>query len=170
MPSKEHEELCALGARWCKRNGFSIIATNIQSTGSQEKPDVIAFRSDCSLLIEAKVSRGDFFADRNKTSRNASEGLGLYRFYIAPHGMISPDELPVGWGLLEKEGRSIKVKVGPMISPKDNLWPSEGISNLQSSSHARRWMSFQHPIDYRKERAMLFAISRKLSKGDSILR
>jgi hypothetical protein len=30
-----------------------------------------------------------------------TEGLGAYRFYLAPSGLLDPEELPEGWGLLE---------------------------------------------------------------------
>ncbi len=92
---------------------------------NREIPDAIGWlRSGVSLLIECKASRGDFLSDAVKPSRRSgkvgvpgspaptapepeikpprkTEGLGAYRFYLAPSGLLAPDEIPEGWGLLE---------------------------------------------------------------------
>ncbi len=69
---------------------------------NSELPDVIAFTTRCSTVIECKVSRSDFLKDRQKPFRiNANQGMGDYRFYCAPKGLIKPEELPRGWGLIE---------------------------------------------------------------------
>ena len=61
--SPEHDNLTLLGARWLKKQGFAVVATEISAVGSREQPDVVGFRSTCSAIIEAKVSRADFLAD-----------------------------------------------------------------------------------------------------------
>jgi hypothetical protein len=67
-----------------------------------------------SVVIECKVSRGDFVADANKSFRvKPQEGLGCERFYLAPAGLIAPSELPRDWGLLEVARREVKVAVKP---------------------------------------------------------
>jgi len=67
-----------------------------------ELPDVIAFNGRYSTVIECKVSRGDFLKDKHKPFRiNQNSGMGDYRFYCAPKGLIKPEELPRGWGLIE---------------------------------------------------------------------
>lgn len=66
-----------------------------------ELADVIGFASRHSTLIECKVSRGDFLKDRSKHFRAFPEqGMGDYRYYCCPKGMIDKKELPEGWGLL----------------------------------------------------------------------
>ncbi len=66
------------------------------------------------MLVECKVSRGDFLADANKPFRLApEEGLGSKRFYMAPAGVIARKELPKHWGLLECSGRQIVMTVKP---------------------------------------------------------
>jgi len=81
-------------------------------THNDELPDVIGFSTGCirndrwnsgvySMLIEVKVSRGDFFADRKKSFRMRPEkGMGDFRYYCCPKGLIRKEELPDGWGLL----------------------------------------------------------------------
>lgn len=158
MPSEQHKQLTDLGARWLKRNGFAVVATELTCLGSREQPDVIGFRSSCSAIIEVKVSRADFFADRKKPERD-SGGLGNYRFYLCPEGMVSPEELPNRWGLLYAEGR----RVTPIVKPQGNLWPS--LSMPEELPVAAEWSAYQHTPDYLAERQALFSIARRLSAG-----
>lgn len=66
-----------------------------------ELADVIGFKNDTSTLIECKVSRGDFLKDKKKPFRiDPDKGMGDRRYYCCPKGLIRPDELPLGWGLL----------------------------------------------------------------------
>ena len=64
------------------------------------------------MLVECKVSRSDFLADRDKPFRqNPGMGIGCERFYLAPRGLIRIEQLPSSWGLLEVSGRDVeKVK------------------------------------------------------------
>ena len=59
------------------------------------------------MLVECKVSRGDFLADREKPCRKKPEkGVGSERFYLTPPALLKIGELPAGWGLLEyRRGR-----------------------------------------------------------------
>ena len=63
-----------------------------------------------SELVECKISRADFLADRDKPFRRKQElGLGCERFYLTPADMLGPEELPAGWGLLECHNRKIRL-------------------------------------------------------------
>jgi hypothetical protein len=71
-------------------------------------PDAIGWKqANHSVLVECKVTRGDFLADRAKPFRVKPEkGVGSERFYLTPPGLIKVEELPAGWGLLElRRGR-----------------------------------------------------------------
>ena len=71
------------------------------STASYEIPDVIGFHSGGSGLIEAKVTRNDFLSDKRKFFRkNPDRGMGNWRFYACPTGLIKPEEIPEKWGLI----------------------------------------------------------------------
>lgn len=65
-----------------------------------------------SYLIECKVSRTDFHRDKKKVFRRpgAAFALGRYRYYMAPPKMLSPDEMPARWGLLEVYPKTVKIK------------------------------------------------------------
>lgn len=158
MPSELHEALSAQGVKWFKRQGFGVIAADLAALGCRERADVIAFRSQCSAIMEAKASRADFLVDAKKPERKAG-GVGLYRFYICPPGVIKPDELPKGWGLLYGDGR----QVIDVVRPKGNAWPGP---NTQFES----WAAFQHQNDMEAERSVLYSISRRLVAGKPILK
>ena len=81
-----------------------------QACVSGEMPDAIGWKKAChSVLVESKVSRSDFLADRAKRFRQKPEtGVGCERYYLAPRGLIRTEELPMGWGLLEVWGREIE--------------------------------------------------------------
>jgi hypothetical protein len=74
-------------------------------------PDAIGWKRAChSVLVECKVTRADFLADRDKPFRQKPElGLGCERFYFTPRALLRPDELPPGWGLLECHGRAVRM-------------------------------------------------------------
>lgn len=111
-----HSDMVALAVSWLKRPasrggpGCQVALSEICNGFKRgETPDAIGFRAgvsdEGSILVEVKTSRADFFADRQKKFREIPEqGLGLYRYYMAPAGMVAVDELPEKWGLIEIKG------------------------------------------------------------------
>lgn len=105
-----HHDLCDIAQRWLKRphskggHGCQIAVTECRSGWSGEAPDAIGFRArgwlDGSVLVECKVSRADFLADAKKPHRTPGRGLGVWRYYMCPEGMIDVEEIPEKWGLL----------------------------------------------------------------------
>lgn len=88
-----------------------------------EIPDAIGFKQSYTIMIECKVSKADFLADRRKKWRlleipKVINGLGDYRFYLCPVGLINPDELPTSWGLLYFNNNKIR----RIIGPQGNVW------------------------------------------------
>ena len=89
---------------WLRNSrGCAVVMAERSSTYVIEKPDVIGWKSNsASILIECKVSRSDFLADKLKSFRRMEEmGLGDFRYFAAPKGMLTPEDMPEGWGLLE---------------------------------------------------------------------
>ena len=107
----KHSYLVARAERWL-RNSFHcrvVLTELVAYTVTGEIPDAIGWVNGRSILVECKTSRSDFFADKKKTARNPClNGLGHWRFYLAPQDLIRPDELPEGWGLYEIHGRQIR--------------------------------------------------------------
>ena len=62
-----------------------------QACVSGEMPDAIGWkRASHSVLVECKVTRADFLADRDKPFRHKPEqGVGCERFYLAPAAVVN---------------------------------------------------------------------------------
>lgn len=132
--SWSHSDLSALAVKWLRRpnsangHGCNISMSELKSGWTGEIPDAIGFKllhpHSESVVVEVKTSRSDFLADRNKPHRIRG-GMGNYRYFMVPQGLISPGELPSGWGLLEVNSRGhIKPMAGPaaFASKNYNEW------------------------------------------------
>ena len=96
-----HDELVIAGEKWLKRSIGVRFTLSELVTAAGEIPDIIGWKSGFSILIECKTSRADFLTDKKKFFRRYPyEGMGTYRLYLCPTGLIHSDELPKGWGLL----------------------------------------------------------------------
>jgi len=105
-----HAKLVEIAVAWLRRYRCGVVLSE-QACASGEMPDAIGWKKKChSVLVECKVSRADFLADRAKPWRQQPEiGVGCERYYLAPRRLIHIDELPSGWGLLELCGREIEI-------------------------------------------------------------
>ena len=103
-----HAQLVNKAVDWLRRYGCGVVLSE-QACASGEVPDAIGWKRGChSVLIECKISRSDFLADRAKPFRlQPKSGVGCERFYLCPRGLLMPDDLPSGWGLLEHHDRRI---------------------------------------------------------------
>lgn len=96
-----HADLVKLAAHWLRaRKRCGVVLTEYRYL-SNEFPDAIGWKGGQSWMVECKVSRGDFFADRRKAGRVAGRRLARFCYYMVPRGLVRVDELPPGWGLLE---------------------------------------------------------------------
>lgn len=107
-----HAELVERAARWLtKTQRCPVVVTEIVTLSvTGESPDAIGWHHGFSHLVECKASRSDFLADRKKPFRvDPAQGMGDYRWYMTRPGLLSPDELPDGWGLLEVNQKQVRV-------------------------------------------------------------
>lgn len=103
-----HAELCMHAERWLRKVGCGVTVTELV-TAAGEQPDAIGWRYGLTLLCEVKTSRSDFLADRKKPWRRLPElGMGDWRFYVAPSGVLLAKDMPEGWGLLEWDGKRMQ--------------------------------------------------------------
>lgn len=129
-----HPFLCGLAVAWLQRPssrkgpGCQVALSETQNHLSREVPDAIGWRALAyggmgSTVVEVKVSRADFLADRKKPHRrDPSRGLGRFRYYLAPEGLIDPAELPPRWGLLEVNARGhLAVRCGHVLCRGEEL-------------------------------------------------
>jgi len=134
-----HQELVSLvGKMLAKSHKFAV--TEVQ-TYSTELPDGFGWQNGqvhwldgkyvhkevgfiFTTLVEVKVSRADFLKDKKKPHRQGL-GMGNYRYYCCPDGMIKPEELPENWGLFyERNGKLKGVKTAQYIESdkQEELW------------------------------------------------
>lgn len=112
-----HKELCIIAAKWLKNTLKCTISIN-EPKGIRENPDAIGWKftygttaKEGSILVECKTSRADFKADFKKPFRqDPSKGIGNWRYYMCPEGIIYESELPDKWGLAYVTDKG-KVKV-----------------------------------------------------------
>lgn len=109
-----HQDLCNIGVKWLKRHGNGMgcqfAVSEIQTGFRGEQVDVFGYRcntpNEGSFMVEVKTSRSDFLADFKKPHRIEPHlGVGKYRVYLCPEGVIQPVDVPIGWGLIWINGR-----------------------------------------------------------------
>lgn len=99
-----HDDLVERAVKWLKnpskhKSGCGVAVPELVSYAS-ESPDAIGwYGGNGSHLIECKVSRSDFLADKKKIHRHGP-CAGQYRWYLCPPSLIKPEETPETWGLL----------------------------------------------------------------------
>lgn len=118
-----HDQLCDIAVRWLKRPqsqrgpGCACAFKEVASVSGRERADAWGMAYNYgggSNLVEVKVSRADFLSDKNKPHRQRPEtGMGEFRYYLCPEGVIQLADLPDRWGLLwvNKRGH-VKVLAG----------------------------------------------------------
>lgn len=145
-----HHALCAIGANWLVRK-HKCRSVLVERGGSGlEMPDVLGFYYDASYLIEAKVSKQDFKIDKLKPFRSAPEtGMGKYRYFICPKGLIAEAELPQGWGLLYVTDKGI-VKL--VKESEEHVRNKDAEYLMLTSALATPWKLFGHWTEKALER------------------
>jgi hypothetical protein len=105
-----HAQLVQRAVAWLRGYRCGVVLSE-QACISGEMPDAIGWKRAChSVLVECKISRADFLADRDKPFRQKSElGLGCERFYLTPPRLLRAGDLQPGWGLLEVRERKVEV-------------------------------------------------------------
>jgi len=99
-----HALLVKKAAAYLRRVGCKVVLT--ERTTGKEFHDAIGWQpswrgTPISYVIECKVSRSDFYADKRKKSRASYEVRpAIHCYYLAPAGLLT-GQLPDGWGLLE---------------------------------------------------------------------
>lgn len=112
-----HSQLVSKAVEWLRRYGCGIVLSE-QVCVSGEAPDAIGWKGACrSVIVECKLSRSDFLADRAKPFRQDPQlAMGCERWYLTPAGLLSASDLPQHWGLLELRAGKMRVvvKAGPL--------------------------------------------------------
>lgn len=142
-----HQQVVEIAARWLRGRKHGVVLPEFVHMGSSEICDVLGFTSRHTTMIEVKVSRRDFLADKKKHFRYFEEkGMGNYRYYCVPHKLVGVLEIPEGWGL---------IYIYPTGKAREMLAPEHKTSNLQAErgvlySYARRANVKGHHADIMK--------------------
>lgn len=122
-----HAALVHRACSWLRSQGAAVISCD-GGPDTGEIPDVIGWdAAGWSTLVECKATRGDFHRDREKPCR-AGLGMGRLRYYLCRRGVIQPNWLPPGWGLLWCNERAARVVVP---APVQGAWDrGEEMSHL----------------------------------------
>jgi hypothetical protein len=105
-----HAQLVEKAVAWLRHYRCGVVLSE-QACVSGEMPDAIGWKRAChSVVVECKISRADFLADRVKPWRRKPEGaVGCERFYLTPPSLVKLEELPPKWGLLELRNRRVEI-------------------------------------------------------------
>jgi hypothetical protein len=150
-----HKFLVQAAYRWVLKNASCGVALKelVTNNDSGEIPDVIGFGAwGHSVLIECKVSRNDFLADSKKKFRKTPEtGMGKFRYYCCPTGLIKQEELPEGWGLIyvNNKGKA-SVRYKPVIGQigwGGSGQPHNTLAEMQMMYSALRRLCLKGHID-----------------------
>jgi hypothetical protein len=108
MSDLTQQNLSMRAARFLAKNGFKVSFDNrfVGLSNEGRYPDAIGFRVGASCRVHVVLSRSDFL------TQSREGGLGDWRFYLAPAGVISEQDLPPGWGLLQPTDVGVKVVCG----------------------------------------------------------
>lgn len=159
-----------MAAKWLKLPeskggpGCNVALSECTGSYSGEIPDAIGFRSvgdeQFSVLVEVKVSRADFLADARKPHRAGDTlGMGAFRYYMAPVGIIDPCELPHGWGLVEVRGRSLSVKAGHILEMR-----------RKELGNRKDYSTWRHDHDAERETALLVRMLSRVGDAEVLQR
>ena len=166
--NSQHAELCALGERWLRGSGRCRVVLRDPfkaAVASGECPDVIGWGGGISILIECKTSRRDFLADRRKCFRVKPElGMGDFRLFLAPPGIIHVADLPEGWGLLVAESGKVRIH-GPM--PRQYTMKCYGVT--RKTRNAIHWYPAPFKGNKDAENAMLVSALARSTTREGIV-
>jgi hypothetical protein len=145
-----HADLVLAAATWlrsktggrCTRVFAEMVCPGTQG----EIADAIGFGSVGygyqSHVIECKTSRADFARDPKKLWRRCGrKGMGRFRYYLAPPGLLTAADMPEGCGLLELRGSRVVAMVD--AKPRDE-WDAEAEAGLLLSVVRRLELGVRH--------------------------
>ncbi len=105
-----HADLVQRAARWLRNTQRCPVVLAECHSFAREIPDAIGFNANgYSVVVECKVSRGDFLGDKHKVTRRVDRSgggrsMGHQRWYLVLPGVYKPSDDLHGWGVLELRG------------------------------------------------------------------
>lgn len=98
-----HEDLVKIAKKWLWKSCIVVVTEMKLPSGEGETVDAIGWDyGGWSIVVECKATRADFLREKRKRHHGEKEGgMGNKKYFLVPKGLITTDELPGGWGLLE---------------------------------------------------------------------
>ncbi|MGL4257977.1 MAG: hypothetical protein ACRCSL_16710 [Microbacterium sp.] len=106
----DHASIVARAVRWLRTHHRCSVVYAEMTTASAEHPDAIGWWCGLSRVVEVKVSRADFAADKRKMHASHEDaGMGAQRWYLVPAGLVEAHEVPAWCGLAYVLPRRIEI-------------------------------------------------------------
>lgn len=123
MESKVHKHLKKLSLYWLKGKVTDLCANEVKLYFRRKKLKAdalgINLKRKESRIIEVKASRNDFLRDEVLHASYGYHAIADYAYLMTPVGLLTADEIPKGYGLLEvDEYDTITVRKNPVRNPK----------------------------------------------------
>ena len=122
-----HEDLRKAAVKWLINHHCSHVLSEMVTCATSEIPDAIGFQHHASYSVECKVSRSDFFANKEKSHVLCRTSVGEYRYFLVPSGLVKEEEIPEGYGLLYLSGKRIHMVKQPTRNGNVNLLAERGM-------------------------------------------
>lgn len=169
MADLSHRGLQDIAVSWLKRSqsskgpGCQVALQEVGGLYGGERADAWGYRwgwGGGSIVVEVKVSRSDFLADAKKPHRSGEVlGMGTWRYYMCPEGIITLDDLPHGWGLLWVNSRGhVKLMAGHVCCLMDHFY-----------NHPLIWC-WSHQVNDQIERDMMAHLLSRVGDPEEINR
>lgn len=167
MADHSHKKLQEIAISWLKRPqsgrgpGCQVALQEVGGLYGGERADAWGYRwgwGGGSIVVEVKVSRSDFLVDTKKPHRNGEVlGMGTWRYYMCPEGIITLDDLPHGWGLLWVNSRGhVKLVAGHVCCLVDHF-----------HNHPLIWC-WSHQVNEQLERDMMAHLLNRVGDPEAI--
>ena len=125
MKELTHDDLVKIAKHWLWKNCVVVVTEMKLPSREGEVVDAIGWDyGGWSIVIECKITRADFLREKRKRHHKEKEGgMGSKKYFLMPKGLITTDELPTGWGLLEciDRKRTPKIIRYPLLKEDINL-------------------------------------------------
>lgn len=115
MERPTHAQLVEMGNKWLRVHTGCVVVLSEYACRAEAIPDVIGFRPRYSYVIECKVSRKDFLADRRKPHRQGNGQFGNFRYYLTLPDVATAADMYDGWGLLYPYKKGLRTIVLPTL-------------------------------------------------------
>lgn len=120
-----HEQLRKRAVQWLTNTKHCGVVLSEMVSGAREIPDAIGWKYGQSHVVECKVSRSDWRANGDKPVERAENGVGKLRYILCPSGLIQPEEIQDGWGLLWWSLDSVNLRLKKEPAPRESNQSAE---------------------------------------------